>query len=54
MADELTYKYLSDGAKLSVKKSDGAGIIYRGSCVYDVSAAGIVTLHTVGITEGRM
>ena len=40
MADELTYKYLSDGTKHSVKKSDGASIIYRGSFVYDVSADG--------------
>lgn len=54
MADELTYKYLSDGTKLSVKKSDGASIIYRGSFVYDVSADGIVTLESVGIPEGRV
>lgn len=54
MADELTYKYLSDGTKLSVKKSDGSSIIYRGSFVYDVSADGIVTLESVGIPEGRV
>ena len=54
MADELTYKYLSDGTKLSVKKSDGSSIIYRGNFVYDVSADGIVTLESVGILEGRV
>ena len=54
MANGLTYTYLSDGTKLSVKKSDGASIIYRGSFVYDVSGDGIVTLESVGIPEGRV
>ena len=54
MADELAYKYLSDGTKHSIKKSDGASIIYRGSFVYNVSADGIVTLESVGIPEGRV
>ncbi len=33
MVNTLTYKYLSDGTKLSVKKSDGSSIVYRGSFV---------------------
>ena len=54
MVNTLTYKYLSDGTKLSVKKSDGSSIVYRGSFVYDVSALNVVTLESVGIPEGRV
>ena len=54
MVNTLTYSYLSDGTKLSVKKSDGSSIVYRGSFVYDVSARNVVTLESVGIPEGRV
>ena len=54
MVNTLTYSYLSDGTKLSIKKSNGSSIVYRGSFVYDVSARNIVTLESVGIPEGRV
>ena len=54
MVNTLTYKYLSDGTKLSVRKSDGSFIVYRGSFVYNVSAQNVVTLESVGIPEGRV
>ena len=54
MVNTLTYKYLSDGTKLSVKKSDGVSIVYRGSFAYDVSTSGAVILESVGIPEGRV
>ena len=49
MVNTLTYSHLSDGTKLSVRKSDGASIVYRGSFVYDVSANGVIVLESVGI-----
>ena len=54
MVNTLTYSYLSDGTKHSVKKSDGSSVVYRGSFVYDVSASGVVVLESVGIPEGRV
>ena len=54
MVNTLTYKYLSDGTKLSVRKSDGSSVMYRGSFVYDVSASGAVILEFVGIPDGRV
>ena len=54
MVNTLTYSYLSDGTKLSVKKSDGSSVMYRGSFVYDVSASGVVVLESVCIPDGRV
>ena len=54
MVNTLTYSYLSDGTKLSVKKSDGSSVVYRGSFVYNVSASGVIVLESVVIPEGRV
>ena len=54
MVNMLTYKYLSDGTKVSVKKNDGKEYVYRGNFIYNVSAEGVASLESVSIPDGRV
>ena len=58
MGGTMTYTYLGDGtraaARVGAASSRYAGKRYRGSFVYDVSAAGVQRLESIAVSTGRL
>ena len=58
MGGTMTYIYLGDGtratARVGAASSRYAGKRYRGSFVYDVSAAGVQRLESIAVSTGRL
>ena len=50
----VDYSYLSDGSKSKAERSDGTGLVYRGSLTYRKAANGSLTLEGADVPEGRL
>ncbi len=50
----VEYSYLSDGSKSKAERSDGTGLVYRGSLTYRKAANGSLTLEGADVPEGRL
>ena len=50
----VEYSYLSDGSKSKAVRSDGTGLVYRGSLTYRKAANGSLTLEGADVPEGRL
>lgn len=50
----VEYSYLSGGSKSKAERSDGTGLVYRGSLTYRKAANGSLTLEGADVPEGRL
>lgn len=50
----IFYTYLADGSKYSALRSNGFGLVYRGSFVFNHEYSGTETIESIAVSHGRI